>query len=66
MGTYLETVSWITLSHEQRARTGGCWSERCYPFRGVFAEKRMDRDKEQQRLFEDFRQALQELEVDSF
>lgn len=66
MGTYLETVSWITLSPEQRALSGGCWPERCYPFRGVFVEERMDRDKEQQRLFEDFRLALKELEVDSF
>jgi hypothetical protein len=62
MATQLQTVFWITLSPEQRTRSGGCWPERCYPFRGVFAEEQMNRAKVQQSLFEDFRLAIKELE----
>jgi len=60
-------ASWITLPQEQRMLTGGCWPERCYPFRGVFSEERLNRAVEQQRMLEDFRLVMQEFnsEVES-
>ncbi len=60
MKSTVNYASWITLPQEQRMLTGGCWPERCHPFRGVFSEERLNRAVEQQRMLEDFRLVMQE------
>ncbi|MDD2500400.1 MAG: hypothetical protein PHN92_06240 [Geobacter sp.] len=57
-------VSWVQLSHNQQMSTGGCWQERCYPFRGVFSENRAATNIERRRMLDDYWLALQEFNLD--
>jgi len=56
----MSATTWVQLPDSLRIRTGGCWQERCYPFRGVMAEERMEGQVERKRMLEDCRLAMQE------
>lgn len=58
----LSTVTWVQLPLRLQMQSGGCWQERCYPFRGVFAEQRADKGVEMRRMLDDCWLALQEFE----
>jgi hypothetical protein len=62
MKTCTSTVSWVQLPQSQLLLSGGTWQVRCYPFRGVLAERRSESAVEQKRMLDDCRLALQEFE----
>ena len=64
MKTSASMVSWVQLPHSQQMLTGGCWQERCYPFRGVFSENRAATTVERRRMLDDCWLALQEFTLD--
>ena len=55
-------TNWVHLPDKLRTATGGCWQERCFPFRGVFAEVRQSDTVERRRMLEDCWLALQEFD----
>ncbi len=58
----LSTVAWVQLPAKLQMQSGGCWQERCYPFRGVFAEHRAEKGVEMRRMLDDCWLALKEFE----
>ena len=62
MKTCMSPVLWVQLPQNQQRLSGGSWQERCYPFRGVLAEKREESAVERLRMIDDCWLALQEFE----
>jgi hypothetical protein len=62
MKTCMSPVLWVQLPQNQQRLSGGSWQERCYPFRGVLAEKRAESAVERRRMIDDCWLALQEFE----
>ncbi len=62
MKTCMSPVLWVQLPQNQQRLSGGSWQERCYPFRGVLAEKRAESAVERRRILDDCWLALEELE----
>jgi len=60
MEAAVHSVAWVSLPDRIRTLSGGCWQERCYPFRGILPAERADSTVERQRMLEDFRMALED------
>ncbi|MDY0384461.1 MAG: hypothetical protein AB7T17_01845 [Geobacter sp.] len=58
------TVAWVCLPDKTRTLSGGCWQERCYPFRGVLPAERADSTVERQRMLDDYRIALEDFDTE--
>ena len=58
----LSAVTWVQLPLRLQMQSGGNWQERCYPFRGVFAEHRADKSVELRRMLDDCWLVLQEFD----
>lgn len=62
MNNSTSMVTWVQLPQNQQMLTGGCWQERCYPFRGVLPERRAENVVELRRVLDDCWLALQEFQ----
>jgi len=64
MEATVHSVTWVSLPGRTRTLSGGCWQERCYPFRGVLPAERANSVVERQRILEDFRLALEDFDTE--